>query len=254
MSSTRNIKSPGVFATAASTTIPPTPIAGTSYRDAATGSSNTTEGWPYAERVNSAEFNEIMFRYSTLLTIMDSQGILGWTNLVDYAVPAIVFGSDGFLYTAIAASGPGTAVKDPVSEPTFWLKDIPVVAASETQAGVIKIATNAEAQAFSANKAIDGAKLNTALQGSNQLMATNGYQKLPGGLIIQWGSGTGVGSGTVTYPIPFPNAVFICIASDYASGVLAVPIGTNPNTLSTFNWNQGSGANIDAFGWFAIGR
>ena len=36
-----------------------------------------------------------------------------------------------------------------------------------------------------------------------------GYQKLPGGLIIQWGYESGFGSSKlVDFPIPFPNAVF----------------------------------------------
>lgn len=40
-------------------------------------------------------------------------------------------------------------------------------------------------------------------------LSTAGYQKLPGGLIIQWGSATVTGQGnllTLTYPIAFPSA------------------------------------------------
>ena len=36
-------------------------------------------------------------------------------------------------------------------------------------------------------------------------LASSGYQKLPSGLIIQWGSGTGSGAHTLTWPIAFPN-------------------------------------------------
>lgn len=50
----------------------------------------------------------------------------------------------------------------------------------------------------------------SAFVGTNQSLAANGYQKLPGGLIIQWGK-TGVLSDdaaatVVTFPIAFPNA------------------------------------------------
>lgn len=45
---------------------------------------------------------------------------------------------------------------------------------------------------------------NSAFTGSNQSKTTNGYQKLPGGLIIQWGLGNS--ESTVTFPIAFPNA------------------------------------------------
>lgn len=51
--------------------------------------------------------------------------------------------------------------------------------------------------------------------GGNQSLQANGYQRLPGGLILQWGSVfiAGNGSTTVTFPIAFPNACAIAIAS-----------------------------------------
>lgn len=72
-------------------------------------------------------------------------------------------------------------------------------------------ASAAEAQAFSlTNKAITPATLAAALQGANQSLGTNGYQQLPGRLIIQWGAvtsvGTAPGNATATFPIAFPNA------------------------------------------------
>ena len=44
---------------------------------------------------------------------------------------------------------------------------------------------------------------------TNKDHGSNGYQRLPGGLIIQWGVKNSSASGavTVTFPIPFPNAV-----------------------------------------------
>lgn len=120
MSSTRSVKSPGIFANDALTTIPPVPVTGVSYRDAVNGTANIEDGWPYGERVNSAEYNQIMYQLSTLLEILDKQGILGWTDQVDYAVPAYVVGSDGRIYQALQASGPATTAQDPISAPTYW--------------------------------------------------------------------------------------------------------------------------------------
>lgn len=120
MSSTRSIISPPPFAANALTVIPPTPVAGVSYRDPVAGPASSPDGWPYAERVNSAEFNQILFQMSSLMGIMDSQGILGWSSLVNYGVPSITFGSDGALYIALQASGPSTTVRDPVSSPAYW--------------------------------------------------------------------------------------------------------------------------------------
>lgn len=48
----------------------------------------------------------------------------------------------------------------------------------------------------------------TNFTGSNQSKSANGYQKLPGGLIIQWGYDTQTGSSdvSVSFPISFPTA------------------------------------------------
>lgn len=120
MSSTRNFKSPGVFAENASTTIPPTPIAGVAYRDAVNGDDDTENGWRFGTTVQSQDWNQVMYLITSMLQMVDKQGILGWSKLVDYQPPAIVFGSNGLLYVALQASGPGTSVADPVSSPSSW--------------------------------------------------------------------------------------------------------------------------------------
>ena len=98
MSSTRDFKSPGIFAEDATTVIPPTPIAGVAYRDAVTGTDDTPNGWRYGTRVASQDFNQVMYLLTSMLGMIDTQGILGWSDQVDYAVPAIVFGSNGLPY------------------------------------------------------------------------------------------------------------------------------------------------------------
>ena len=90
---------------------------------------------------------------------------------------------------------------------------------------VTAIASDAEARALTDDtKAISPAKLASALKGTNQSLATNGYQKLPGGLIIQWGTDT-LNSGTViTFPIAFPTACVSVTATTtalYVAGVSA---------------------------------
>lgn len=47
----------------------------------------------------------------------------------------------------------------------------------------------------------------------NQSKTANGWQKLPGGLILQWGTVSGYSSYTVNFPIAFPNAVFQVVAN-----------------------------------------
>ncbi len=63
-------------------------------------------------------------------------------------------------------------------------------------------------------------------QFTNSLVAA-GYQKLPGGLIIQWGTGSVAANGTTTgtFPITFPNAALIFATTENSAG------GTN-NSLN----------------------
>ena len=92
------------------------------------------------------------------------------------------------------------------------------VTSTETRAGLAELATDAEAQAYTANKFIDGAKLATALKGSNQSLSTNGYQRLPGGLILQWGETADLAAEVevaVTFPIAFPTLAIITTAFAY---------------------------------------
>lgn len=69
-----------------------------------------------------------------------------------------------------------------------------------------------------------GSVLTTAsFTGSNQSLAASGYQRLPGGLIVQWGSvaRTVAGDVTVTYPIAFPNAVFCAVSTPFFGSAIA---------------------------------
>ena len=58
--------------------------------------------------------------------------------------------------------------------------------------------------------------------GSNQSLTSSGYQKLPGGLIIQWAAGAAAASGTsqtITFPISFPTSAYRVIASAETASV-----------------------------------
>lgn len=67
-----------------------------------------------------------------------------------------------------------------------------------------------------------------------------GYQKLPGGLIIQWGSIGSDSNGTVTFtfPVAFPNAAFPPLVSPYVlygSNVQQYTAQANPPSLTQCN-------------------
>ena len=77
----------------------------------------------------------------------------------------------------------------------------------------LSIASTAEAQGWTNNvKALSPLRLAEAFQGSNQSLVTNGYQKLPGGLILQWGVCTSNSTPVaVTFPTTFPTSCFAVV-------------------------------------------
>lgn len=99
-------------------------------------------------------------------------------------------------------------------------------------------ASNAEAQAFAVTtKPISPATLAAALQGGNQSLSAAGYQKLPGGLIMQWGVSANFSNSvtedtyTSTFPIAFPNACLTAITTMH--GNTAMDQTAHVDSLST---------------------
>ncbi|MFH1441318.1 MAG: hypothetical protein ABIH18_04705, partial [Candidatus Omnitrophota bacterium] len=82
---------------------------------------------------------------------------------------------------------------------------------------------------------------------------TNGYSKLPGGLIIQWGQVNVGEPATVTFPVVFPNTCYQVVIS---AGINNFPGQRNPTVYNIsntgFTYNIGCG---EAPGrWIAVGN
>lgn len=85
--------------------------------------------------------------------------------------------------------------------------------------------------------------------------ATNGYQKLPSGLIIQWGEVATLSTtvSTVSFPIAFPTACVHVSVQDRATvAASAIAHGVDNFTTTTFDCVASTGAGGSAW-WFAIG-
>lgn len=89
-------------------------------------------------------------------------------------------------------------------------------------------------------------------------LAVNGYQKLPSGLIMQWGNVLSVGpdvATSVTYPIAFTSAApFTTVMSDTAcvSNAERNPIMYNAS-LTGFTFRMGNGCSGINVRWLSIG-
>ena len=92
--------------------------------------------------------------------------------------------------------------------------------------------------------------------GANQLLAANGYQKHPGGLIEQWGEEFVAGpEGTYSaaFPIPFPNACFAPVGIIKAGTDMWLQLQSYDRFGVTFRY-QSTGGNVGAgFTWQAKG-
>ncbi|MGG5542962.1 hypothetical protein P4G95_14385 [Burkholderia vietnamiensis] len=93
---------------------------------------------------------------------------------------------------------------------------------------------------------------------SNQ--SSSGYQKLPSGLIIQWGNivTNSSGTATVTFPIAFPNNCFsaISVSNDVANSYSNIPSGLTKTGL-VINCYFGGGSLVNTSKnqfWIAIGN
>jgi len=128
-------------------------------------------------------------------------------------------------------------------------------AADTTTTGVVELATAAETlTGTDTTRAVTASGI-----ASNASIAAPGYFKLPGGLIIQWLTGTThVTAGTGTnhsFPITFPTAVFGAIMGPFNQGVTS----GNPYTVTvdsvttTYAVSKGSSGSI-AFFCIAIGN
>ena len=100
-------------------------------------------------------------------------------------------------------------------------------------------------------------QLGSALKFGSSLSA-NGYQKLPSGLIIQWGNVLAVGAGSgaaATFPIAFPNSFLSAVASFVnSSGISAAAAGgwggSGTTGMTVFNNGNSAASEIS---WIAIG-
>jgi hypothetical protein len=92
-----------------------------------------------------------------------------------------------------------------------------------------------------------------------QVLSSNGYMHLPGGLLAQWGSNaiSGVGQA-ISFQIPFPNSVFFVQSTDQGSGgttslhTTSCPVLSLSQFKAFANDHTGTPATTNLT-WFALG-
>ena len=120
------------------------------------------------------------------------------------------------------------------------------------------ISSTAQALAQADNTtAISPLRLAEALQGANQSLSSNGYQKLPGGMIIQWGNVALLSTQTlaVSLPLTFPTAALVGVGTSNeagTSGAAQASVNVTAFSTTTITVNNTGAAAMTAR-WIAIG-
>ncbi len=106
---------------------------------------------------------------------------------------------------------------------------------------------------------VNGTITANAIAGLANSIGTNGYQTLPGVIIIQWGNSSSCGTGcssNVTFPIAFPANVFSVVVT-LSNGTSPINNASNITSKSatafTVDTNPGASAK-SGFSWIAIGN
>lgn len=92
---------------------------------------------------------------------------------------------------------------------------------------------------------------------NTQSIGANGYQTLPGGLILQWGRTASLGSlsnTVITLPLAFPNANrIVVVTAETTGGSAQAHDVVSARTLTNFTLGNASNA-ASVFSWFALGN
>lgn len=179
----------------------------------------------------------------------------------------LAFATAGEFYTKVETDALYLAKTSNLSDLTNTATartNLSVYAKSETYTkaevdGKTTVASTAQAQGWSSNTVLmSPLRLAEAFKGANQSLTATGYQKIPGGYIIQWGTvvqnqGT---SSVHSFPITFPTICFQVLASKGASIALAGEYAVGAEALSNSQFtvtNTGPLSDPQGIFWFAIG-
>lgn len=140
MPSTRNFKILKPWASDAETVVPAEgATSGVAYRITETDNDDSGQGFKFKRALDSGSFNQTMYLITKLTSEIESTGILGWSDLIDYPAGAFARGSDGSVYYATDVNGLTGVIVDPVGDITGTWKPLSIVPVSLTGANTASV-------------------------------------------------------------------------------------------------------------------
>lgn len=190
-------------------------------------------------------------------TVSDSGGValLAGNNLSDVPSAATARGSISAAKSGINSDITGIFgfAHTEITETSGNLAEI----ANNNGLQINNVAGNAYAPVFCANGALSNQAV-TYDQFAASLSST-GYQRLPSGFIVQWGSVTTTGGGviSVTFPLTFPNGVFVVtlglVSTSPINAYTAYSNLTNAG-MNVFTNAAGGGTQLGTVSYIALGH
>lgn len=120
---------------------PSSPVEGETYAKSNMSEEDINNGYGYKSTPDSAKFNEILRRITTLLTLLESYGVLPWCPDTTYEQGGLCIGYNGFTYRSLLGSNINN---NPVTTGSPWWDMITLLQASESLAGKARLATLSE--------------------------------------------------------------------------------------------------------------
>ncbi|UOF82051.1 putative tail fiber protein [Caudoviricetes sp.] len=160
--------------------------------------------------------------------------------------------------TVIGGSSPSVTFSDGTTQTTAFSSSSAVTSLASGTGVSVSGSTGGVTVTNTGVTSVDsttGAVTLSSLASFAKSLATSGYQKLPGGLIIQWGvSGTITNGGTttVTWPIAFTTACLFATWGQQSSSHGSTTCIVYSWTTTGATMYQGSGSNIAGY-YIAIG-
>ena len=162
-------------------------------------------------------FNQIDFKQDQMLAHLNQHGLPTWDADTEYqAGKSYIQGTSGKTYKCIQTH----TNQDPdlVGVGVYWENGFVGAGDVYTKVEVddkTTVATTLQAQQLQDNSSlITPLRLAQAFMGSNQSLTVEGFARLPGGFILQWGSAPSTGGDIVIdLPITFPTAILAAYAT-----------------------------------------
>ncbi len=207
-----------------------------------------SQGWQ-VEIPPRQTFNYIDGKQDQAIAHINQHGIAVWDDKTEYqANQSYSKGSDGIIYKSLTTNTNINPVGDTSGA---WQ------VAFSTPANTAQVASAAQSRALTANNVyISPLQLANAFTGTNQGLSPNGWQRLPGGLVMQWGSFTtgtiaanGQSSVVVNLPLPL-TTIYAANATDGANAQLVCGVSLTSNSQVTITQRNVTGVSVVGSGGF----